>query len=793
MHRSQLLTIWLSGLLATAAAFFLGRSLENTGLEARFRPAAENQASRLANGYKDYFQEADAVRRLFESSASVNEAEFAAFTRPAIESRPGIHGFYFVSANLEGGVRILYSEERHAPTGGIPRDLLANALRSGKMVASPPKNDTLILAVPVYTQLKQATGIVVVIIEIAALLDETVKRQIQPLPVEWFDVSATPGHQQVISWSPDAVEVPSVLMIDPSPALSHTFFFNEAGRSYRIDVRGTPDYVMTHRSFLYWWAIPAGLILTSLVSVFLREYNRRQSSEEKFRTMSNYTGDWEYWIDPDRNIVYMSPSCESLSGYRSEEFMKDPGLIERIVHVEDRPAFIKHLGEYHGGNLTHLESFHRSEFRIIHKDGELRWMEHVCRPVFAPDGRFLGRRISNRDVTDRHQFQQALLFAKEEAEKADRAKSAFLATMSHEIRTPIHGIVGLADLVLAEQVTDSSSLSSSVQGDVKNIRESALELLEVLDDILDFSRIESDMLTLDTKPFVLAELIERMMRPLQVRAEQKGVQCLWKIDPVVPTTVFGDGGRLRQILLNLLSNALKFTEHGEIELRVQPAFDDLIRFTVRDTGIGMSGEALPRIFDRFYQIDQSTHRRYPGSGLGLSIAKKLVELMGGGIRVHSEIGKGTTFIVEIPLPGTPSVKSSESSSLSEAFRADPGTRALIVEDDPLNREILRRQLKSMGFEVDEATDGSEALDRLEQTDYAVVLMDVHMPVMDGYTATIAIRNREAQSGGHRCIIALTADAMKGDRERCLEVGMDDYLAKPFRPSELKEVLYRNLN
>jgi len=167
--------------------------------------------------------------------------------------------------------------------------------------------------------------------------------------------------------------------------------------------------------------------------------------------------------------------------------------------------------------------------------------------------------------------------------------------------------------------------------------------------------------------------------------------------------------------------------------------------------------------------------------------------MNGTISVHSESERGTTFIVEIPLRGTSAMQPANTVSLADGFQVDPGTRALIVEDDPLNREILRRQLKSMGFEMDEATDGSEALEKLEQAEYDIVLMDIHMPVMDGYTATIAIRNREARSGGHRRIIALTADAMKGDRERCLEVGMDDYLAKPFRPSELKEVLYRNLN
>lgn len=790
MHRSHLLTIWLSGVVVTAVAFFLGRSLENAGLEARFRPAAENQASRLATVYRVYLQEANSVRRLFESSIAVDGVEFAAFTRPALDNRPGILGVYYVAPQLEMGIRMRFQEERQpAPGESLPPDLLLSSLRSGQAVASPPGRDSLSLAMPVYERPGKAAGIVVVRIATKTLLEEAVERQILPLPMQWFDVSAAPGHQQVISWSPDFADTPAVLLIDPAPELRHTFFFNEAERSYRIDVRGTPEYVMTHRSFLYWWSIPAGLILTSLVSFFLREYNRRQSSEEKFRTMADYTGDWEYWIDPGRNIVYMSPSCESLSGYRPEEFMKDSGLVQRIVHVEDRPEFIRHLSDYHGGRQSHLEAFHRLEFRIIHKDGELRWMEHVCRPVYAPDGRFLGRRISNRDVTDRHQYQQALLFAKEEAEKADRAKSAFLATMSHEIRTPIHGIVGLADLVLAGQLTDAPS----IEGDVRNIRESALELLEVLDDILDFSRIESDMLALDAKPFVLAELIDRMMRPLQIRAEQKGIRCLWKIDPGVPTTVFGDGGRLRQILLNLLSNALKFTEHGEIELSVQSAYDDVIRFTVRDTGIGISSEVLPRIFDRFFQVDQTTHRRYPGSGLGLSIAKKLVELMNGTISVHSERESGTTFVVELSLPGTSGARPASTVSLAEAFQADPGARALIVEDDPLNREILRRQLKSMGFEVDEATDGSEALVKLEQTDYDVVLMDVHMPVMDGYTATIAIRNREAQSGGHRRIIALTADAMKGDRERCLEVGMDDYLAKPFRPSELKDVLYRNLN
>ena len=390
----------------------------------------------------------------------------------------------------------------------------------------------------------------------------------------------------------------------------------------------------------------------------------------------------------------------------------------------------------------------------------------------------------NRDVTEELRNEE-LRLAKEAAERANRAKSGFLANMSHEIRTPMAGVIGLSDLML------KTELSGRQQGYAETIRSSALSLLEVIDDILDFSKIEAGKLTLERSIIDLRELIERIVELLQPRAAAKGIELRAVIDDRLPPHLFAPPARLRQVLLNLASNAVKFTEDGEVELDVELLSQDFelacLRFCVRDTGIGMDPSMVPRLFTPFTQADASTSRRFGGSGLGLAISRQLVKLMGGDIEVESAEGSGSTFSFELTFE---IAEAKDDTTTGSRFVSRPDARILVAEDNPVNQLVILEQLGDLGYRAEAVANGEEALRAIESDHYDLVLMDCQMPGLDGYEATRRLR---AQEEGHLPVIALTAHAMKGDRERCLDAGMDDYISKPFTEARLEKTLRRWLD
>jgi len=379
----------------------------------------------------------------------------------------------------------------------------------------------------------------------------------------------------------------------------------------------------------------------------------------------------------------------------------------------------------------------------------------------------------------------------ETAELANLAKSKFLASMSHEIRTPMNGIVGMVDLLAA------TPLDATQRHYVRTLRNSSESLLALLNDILDLSKVESGKLELESVDFDVRDLVTGICDLFAGPAQQKqvGLECACSDD--VPALVRGDPARLRQVLANLVGNAVKFTDRGQVMVRAQlhgtRSEQVMLRFEVRDTGIGIAPDQLDRVFEVFSQGDSSTTRRFGGSGLGLAIARQLVTIMGGEIRVESQPGQGSRFWFTTRLGRVE--ESGESVPAASEALATPRhlahARVLLAEDNPVNQEVARNMLLLLGCEVEAVGDGLQAIEAMRRYAYDLVLMDCNMPNCDGYDATVEIRRLERARGGqHAPIVAITANVMPGDRKRCLAAGMDDYLPKPLRQEDLKAVLER---
>ena len=399
-----------------------------------------------------------------------------------------------------------------------------------------------------------------------------------------------------------------------------------------------------------------------------------------------------------------------------------------------------------------------------------------------------------RDVTEmRHAIAEKnrLEIDESAARAASRLKSEFLATMSHEVRTPLNGIIGMTDFLVDGPLTDEQRSYALIA------QNSANSLLTIVNDILDFSKIEAGKLDVEYVNFGLRDVVEDTERAFAFVAQSKQVQLLslFELDP--RQMVFGDPGRLRQVLSNLIGNAIKFSAGGAVTIvasSTEPSGDRAeFEFEVRDTGIGMSEEVTATLFQPFTQADASTTRKYGGTGLGLSITKRLVELMGGSIRVTSELGRGSSFVVTLPMQIVAARAEVEASAPSSVLPLanGAGVRVLVAEDNAVNQKVALAMLSKLGYRAHAVGNGKEALSALALGDYEVVLMDCQMPEMDGYEAAEKIRAGEGPGGAHVRIIAMTANALKGDRERCLGVGMDDYITKPVRITELRAALDRN--
>lgn len=521
-----------------------------------------------------------------------------------------------------------------------------------------------------------------------------------------------------------------------------------------------------------------------------------RESETRKRAIFEAAMDCIIFTDEARKIVELNRAAEATFGWlRLEVIGKD--WTEVFVPADLRERLRQNLDRYMGAGELGSMLGRRLETAMVRKNGEPFQAEMTTQPIPLPQG-VSGIAVFVRDITLMKKAEAELVHARDAAESANRAKGAFLANMSHEIRTPMNAIIGMTELVL------DSNLDNEQRDYLQIVLESSNSLLALLNDVLDFSKIESGKVDLENIEFSLRQCVEESIRSFLYRAKQKNLALRYEISPDTHEWFMGDPLRLRQVLVNLVSNAIKFTDEGSVSVRVQTVSTientAVLRFEVTDTGIGIPADKCQKVFEEFEQADTSTKRRFGGTGLGLAICSRLVEVMQGEIGVQSEEGKGSTFFftVSLGLPPTrprtgeafaagTAVLTAPAESVGPA-REEPGLRILLAEDSPVNQKLAIGLLTKRGHQVVVANNGKEAYEAFLAQPFDLILMDVQMPEMDGFEATTAIRAAERDS--HVPIIAMTARVMRGDEERCLEVGMDAYIAKPIRAQALFELVSR---
>jgi PAS domain S-box-containing protein len=530
-------------------------------------------------------------------------------------------------------------------------------------------------------------------------------------------------------------------------------------------------------------SLPTGGMVRTFTDITQRKAADRavRDSETRYRLLADHATDMIFQLDMQFVRRYVSPACQEILGYSPEELTGIKPLTQ--IHPDDADR----VRETYQALALGLDRTSVTN-RIRHRDGRWIWVEAELRLVRDEAGCPSGIVGALRNVSARKEMEAEAAAARRQAEEAAAAKGQFLATMSHELRTPLNGILGFADLI-----QDRNDLPIEVHRQVGLIQTASTALLTVVNDILDFSKLEENKLELAPTAFSLSDLIESVVSIVRPSADKKHLGLRILTDPDAPAYVVGDDARLRQVLLNLLNNAIKFTQTGHIVLAIKclgaKATSEQLRFSVSDTGIGIPDDKRNHLFQRFSQVDGSISREFGGTGLGLAISKRLVEMMGGQIGVESVFGEGSTFWFTVTLPVADSARA-PAAALQVVERRGRSARILLAEDVAMNQEIVRSILETAGHRVDVVGDGAAAIMAVEAQDYDVVLMDVQMPGMDGVSATRHIRALPGPEG-RVPIIAMTANVLPEQIASFRAAGMDGHVGKPFRRDELLAAVDRH--
>lgn len=560
--------------------------------------------------------------------------------------------------------------------------------------------------------------------------------------------------------------------------------------------------------FNSWGFVPGLFAGAALVSLFWHRRNIAETHKlRKYREILNEIEDGYYEVDLTGKTTFVNNGIKKIFGYSEEEILS---MDNRNYMTPENAGKIYYAFNNVFRTGVPVRGF---AYEVIHKDGRPRFLETSITLMKNHYEVPIGFRGITRDITRRKLAEEALKKAKEDAEAASQAKSIFLANMSHEIRTPMNGVIGMTKLLM------DTNLSDDQLRYLKFISSCGENLLDIINDILDFSKIEAHQLIVFPKEFRPEKIIEEVIDTLILKSSEKGIDLIYESLGDLPDTLIGDSARIRQILLNLVGNAVKFTDSGKVMIRlectgIKNGLADM-KFTVEDTGIGIEAEKIDNLFKAFTQVDGSISRKYGGTGLGLAISKELAVLMNGNIEATSEIGKGSKFFFCITLPLSENItgetdrgdnKETEPdlkpdildykkqiADLAKALDKEKFV-VLLAEDHPVNRELCEKMLSKVGISTVTAINGREAIEKLNEHKFDLIIMDVQMPHVSGIEATQIIRESESRTGNKSTpIIAITAHAMTGDRERCLMAGMDDYISKPISTAPLFSTVIKALS